>query len=162
MVSAAQRRVLGLLAALIGAAIAATVIVPILLKSWLSLGWRKPVADWLVGRGWETIAGCWGMVWVSIPEWSVAFFVGASVYTLSRCRPRAYLTAACLGFLVIPHIFCLLLLQQHPWSAYDSNARVLFLVALTEVGSAVGVFAGGGCAALVGRRRAGGRECRAK
>ncbi len=88
----------------------------LLFPLWFDLGWRKPIADWLVGLGHQRLAAYWNLVWFNLPEWCVAFVVGILLGIIIR-RPRWLLTAVVcgVGFVIVPHLFILITLGVHPW-----------------------------------------------
>lgn len=47
---------------------------------WTNLGWRKPVADWLLSIGLSPpVAGWWSVMWIKLPDWAVALLCGVPI-----------------------------------------------------------------------------------
>ena len=47
---------------------------------WISLEWRKPIADWLLSSGVPSaLVGHWGLVWINIPDWLALVLLGAFI-----------------------------------------------------------------------------------
>ena len=52
---------------------------------WVSLEWRRPVADWLLSKGLPpTVAANWAMVWIKLPDWTVLLLLGAVIGRMAR------------------------------------------------------------------------------
>ena len=41
---------------------------------WIDLGWRRPVAEWLLSIG--VSSRYWGLIWLHIPDWTIALLLG--------------------------------------------------------------------------------------
>lgn len=54
---------------------------------WFDLGWRKPVADWLLAHGYVWLVPKWGLIWINMPYWAL-MSVAASI--LSFVWPRRW------------------------------------------------------------------------
>ena len=90
---------------------------------WFGLGWRKPIADWMVGIGLPTtIASKWGMVWVNLPNWAMALCAGllsAAIHRRSQWLRMTLVT--CASFMLVPHLLPLLAFGYHPWFAFGAS-----------------------------------------
>lgn len=52
---------------------------------WVSLGWRRPVVDWLLSIGFSPrVASYWSIVWIMLPDWAALVFVGAVIGRVAR------------------------------------------------------------------------------
>ena len=106
--------------------VAAALLAELLLSPfWSSLGWRKPVADWMVAIGIPAIiAAYWGMVWVNLSSWIVAVGAGLVVGSMSRQSSWVgFALATCLGFMLTPHLL-VLSVGYHIWVASELSVAV--------------------------------------
>ena len=84
---------------------------------WVGLGWRKPVADWLVSKGVSTtVAAYWGLVWILLPTWAAALAAGAVIGRVARSgrwlQPALAVGAGYVAYSIIYAIpFCLRLAE---------------------------------------------------
>jgi hypothetical protein len=69
---------------------------------WIQLGWRQPIADWLVSRGFPHLAGYWGLVWLQLPDWFIVTVVGICGGIFIRRQPIVSLLMLGVGFVVVP------------------------------------------------------------
>ncbi|HDZ21660.1 hypothetical protein LCGC14_0340130 [marine sediment metagenome] len=52
---------------------------------WFSLGWRRPVVDWLLSKGLPPrVASYWSIVWIMLPDWAALVLVGAVIGRVAR------------------------------------------------------------------------------
>ena len=59
---------------------------------WAALDWRRPIAEWLAGMGFTTLAGWFGLVWIRVPTFVVAGFLGVIIARLFLAH---WISAAC-------------------------------------------------------------------
>jgi hypothetical protein len=65
---------------------------------WAAFDWRRPIAEWLVGMGFTTLAGWFGLVWIRVPTFVVAGFLGVIVERLFPERWISAVSFCALGF----------------------------------------------------------------
>ena len=92
---------------------------------WFDLGWRKPVADWMIAVGMPTgIAAYWAMVWVDLPNWVAALCIGLVVGAMRRKSSWVgSALATCVGFMLTPHLL-MFAAGYHPWVAVEFSVAV--------------------------------------
>lgn len=83
---------------------------------WIDLGWRRPVADWLVHLGYERLAGYWGLVWINLPIWFSALItgiiLGVIIAGLNWLRTA---TVFAIGFVLTPELIAYTLMPYDLW-----------------------------------------------
>jgi hypothetical protein len=107
---------------------------------WFDLGWRQPVANWImaIGLG-DAIAAYWNKIWFHMPDWLIATLLGILV---GLCVRKTWLVASlCCGlaFVLTRELLFLLVLGQPDPSVWSSPA-VAALVYCWRVPSVVLVF----------------------
>lgn len=50
-----------------------------ILGAWISLGWRRPIQDWMTVHGAGSLAGYFGLLYIQIPEFALAILGGVTV-----------------------------------------------------------------------------------
>jgi len=93
---------------------------------WLQLGWRQPVADWLVASGLPTLAGYWGLIWLDLPNWLAVAIVGICGGIFIRRHPFISLLIFSIGFVTMPTVVAMI--ARFSPAAFDSS--VWFRVAM--------------------------------
>ena len=66
---------LGCVAALSGAAVA-FLVSAFILDVWINLGWRRPIQDWMTAHGVGWLAGHFGVLYILIPDYTLALTGG--------------------------------------------------------------------------------------
>ena len=51
----------------------------LILGAWISLGWRRPIQDWMTAHGAGSLAGYFGLLYIQIPEFALAIMAGVAV-----------------------------------------------------------------------------------
>jgi hypothetical protein len=65
---------------------------------WPALDWRRPIAEWLAGLGFPTLAGWFGLFWIRIPTFVIAAILGVVVAWLFAARWILAVCFSALGF----------------------------------------------------------------
>ena len=97
---------------------------------WISLQWRKPVADWLLSIGVpETVAAHWGLIWIKLPDWVTLLLLGAVIGRLTRSgKWLRYALVSGLGFIAYSLVYsvwyCLILADAAPFLAMGTFWRL--------------------------------------
>jgi hypothetical protein len=75
----------------------------VLANLWVQLGWRQPIANWLVSHGFSTrLAAYWGSIYLHLPNWFIASIVSFCGGFYIRRQPVVSLLMFGFGFVVIP------------------------------------------------------------
>lgn len=115
----AKHAVVSVVAALCGGALALLNAI-YLSQYWIELGWRRPVGEWLneVGVGNVYL----GIVWILLPEWLIAVFLGVCAGLLLRKRWAIGAIPCALAFALADDVFLFVLGEQNPvvWFGPDA------------------------------------------
>lgn len=71
---------------------------------WFDLGWRKPVANWLVARGMAQVAVYWSQAWLRLPEWLIVGLASIAAAVLVRRQLLPKITLFCISFVLAPYL----------------------------------------------------------
>jgi hypothetical protein len=75
----------------------------VLANLWFQLGWRQPIADWLVSHGFSTmLAAYWGSMYLHLPDWFLVTVVSICGGIFIRRQLIVSLLMFGFGFVVIP------------------------------------------------------------
>jgi hypothetical protein len=77
---------------------------PVVFSLWFDLGWRKPVADWLVARGMAQVAVYWSQAWLHVPEWLIVGLASIAAAVLVRRQLLPKITLFCISFVLVPYL----------------------------------------------------------
>jgi hypothetical protein len=128
----------------------------LLLPLWCDLGWRKPVSDWLVSLDFGQLAAYWGLVWINLPAWCLAFILGMLTGVASRGKNWFRNAVVCgIGFMLVPHLYWLG--GGHPWALFDFKIGLLTL--LWNLGSVPLLLFGAWMFRRFGQKVGAGDEC---
>ncbi len=65
--------------AILGGAATSFFVGPLTLNTWIGLGWRRPVQDWMIAHGAGSFAGHFGLLYIEIPDYTTAFIGGGII-----------------------------------------------------------------------------------
>ncbi len=106
--------VVAVVAALLGGALALLNDI-YLFQYWMELGWRRPVGEWLTEVGVGNVGiYYWGIVWLRLPEWLIAVFLGVCAGLLLRKRWTIGAIPCALAFVLTGDVFLFILSEQNP------------------------------------------------
>ena len=76
----------------------------VLFSLWFDLGWRKPVADWLMARGMAQVAVYWSQAWLRLPQWLIVGLASIAAAVLVRRQLLPKITLSCISFVLVPYL----------------------------------------------------------
>ena len=83
---------------------AATVKAAYLTHPWINLRLDRVIGDWLSTFDLETLERVWVIVWMYLPEWTIASLAGISLRILFGSRAPTFTFSFCFGFALIPEL----------------------------------------------------------
>jgi len=123
----------------------------LMLEAWVRLGWQRPVQDWMMAHGAGSLAGYFGLLYIQIPDVSLAVLGGVAI-GLVAWRRWWQLSLAYAGTMFgFPYIF--MVLSGSIWIILDRPGGGGFAVTLLLNALIVPLALGGAWGASRGRYR---------
>ncbi len=94
--------------AMLGGIVTSYLVCPIMLNAWVSLGWRRPIQNWMIAHGVGSFAGYFGVFYISIPDYTTAI-IGGSVIGVVAWKRWWQLSLLYSGTMyVLPYLYMML------------------------------------------------------
>lgn len=106
----------------------------IAMDPWINLGWRRPIQDWMMAYGAGSLAGYFGLLYITIPDYTTAI-IGGGVIGVVGWKRWWQLSLVYSGTMfAVPYLIMTL---DKSVSLVNLNNRPWLLVALLLLNSAI-------------------------
>ena len=104
----------------------------VLFNLWFRLGWRRPVARWLLAHGAGQITGYWDLVWLHLVDWLIVGSVSVAAALFVRRQLVLKTSLFCLSYVLAPFLISI----ANGYDPFGYGPRV-FAMSLLSNGSSI-------------------------